>query len=296
MTSSTNAVMQRFLKRSTPLIVFLALMTTHVATQAAEPKTIRGLKNPTSVAVGTSGKIYVTLIGGRDVEKDGSIVIVDEKGKITPFAIGLDDPKGLIIVGDFLYVTDLKKVWKINARGKTEVFVAPEAFPRPPLYLNDIAFDGLGNFYVSDSGNRVGQKGAVFRIDARRQVTQVLDGELTSPAIDVPSGLLMDDPDHIFVADFGQGYLYRYDLITGTPQRMGGGFGGTNAIARDRAGSLYVGDWTNGRLYLIESDLEPPTLISDRFRSVVDMAFTGDGRFLLVLDMKAGTLTWFPVP
>ena len=278
--------------RMTPFLAFLVLT---APSFAEEPRTVSGLKNPESAAVGPGGKVYVTVIGERGKAGDGSVAIVDPSGKISTFATGLDDPMGLVVVGDALFVADVKKVWEIDAKGKLRVFVAPEAFPRPPVSLNDIAHDGLGNFYVSDSGNRAGEQGAVFRIDARRQVTLVLDGELTSPRIEVPDGLLVDDPDHLFVADSGLGYLYRYSLITGTAQRVGGGFGGTAGLAREPGGRLFVGDRKNGRLFQVVSDFEPPGLLSDKFQSVADIALTPDGRTLLVPDMKAGTLTWFPI-
>jgi sugar lactone lactonase YvrE len=275
-------------------IVLGFVLVISASSKAEEPRTIKGLKNPESVAIGPGGKIYVTVIGERDTPGDGSVAIVDDTGKITTFATGLDDPKGLVVVNDVLYVADVTKVWKIDARGKAEVFIAKTDFPRPPLYLNDIAYDGVGNFYVSDSGDRAGKKGAVFQINARKQVSLILDGELTDPQIAVPNGLLCDDPDHLFVADFGLGFLYRFDLNTKNAQRLGGGFGGTDGIARDAAGRLYIGDWKNGRLFQVGSELEPPRLLSEQFQSAADMAFTLDGRYLLIPDMKAGTLTWFP--
>jgi sugar lactone lactonase YvrE len=280
--------------RGTASILLATVFLASGQARAEEPKTIKGLKNPESVAIGPGGKIYVTVIGERDTPGDGSIAIVDDSGKITTFATGLDDPKGLVVVKDVLYVADVKKVWKIDARGKVEVFAATEDFPRPPVYLNDICFDGIGNFYVSDSGDRAGKKGAVFRIDANKKVSLLLDGELTDPQISVPNGLLSDDPDHLFVADFGLGFLYRFDLNTKNAQRLGGGFGGTDGIARDAAGRLYISDWKNGRLFQINSELEPARLLSDQFQAAADIAFTADGRYLLVPDMKAGTLTWIP--
>ena len=278
--------------RSRVLLVVLAIAS---PTFAEEPKTVSGLKNPESAAVGPGGKVYVTVLGERNTPGDGSVAIVDPSGKITTFAKGLDDPKGLVVVKDALYVADVTRVWKVDERGKPEVFVAPEDFPRRPINLNDIAHDGLGNFYVSDSGNRAGKLGAVFRIDARKRVTQVLDGEITSPRIEVPGGLLVDDPDHLLVADSGFGYVYRYDLITGTAQRLGGGFGGADGLAREAGGRLFVSDGKDGRLFLVSSDFEPPRLLSDKFQSPAGISVTPDGKALLVPDRKAGTLTWFPI-
>ena len=143
---------KRALLRSLPLAIAL-----FGVAQAGEPKTIKGLKNPESAAVGPDGKVFVTVIGERAKKGDGSVAVVEPSGRITTFATGLDDPHGVVIVGDSLYIADVKVVWKVDAKGKVEVFLGPEGFPRAPGYLNDIAYDGKGNFYVSDSGDRAGK-------------------------------------------------------------------------------------------------------------------------------------------
>lgn len=277
------------------LVALVICMGMGGVSSGAGPVTVSGLKNPESAVVGPGGKVYVTVIGERDSPGDGTIAIVDPSGKITTFATGLDDPKGMVAVGDDLFVADVRKVWRVDSAGKVEVFLKPEDFPRPPVYFNDIAHDGRGTFYVSDSGDRAGRKGAVFRVDPARKVTLLIDAELTSPPISVPNGLLVDDADHLLVADWGEGYLYRFDMNTKNVQRLGGGFGGADGLARGADGRLFVSDWKNGRLFLVTSELEPPALLSSQFQSAADLAITPDGKTLLVPDMKAGTLTWFPI-
>jgi hypothetical protein len=156
-------------------------------------------------------------------------------------------------------------------------------------------YDGRGNFYVSDSGDRAGKKGAVFKIDAGKKASLVLDAEANSPPILFPNGVLLDDDDHLLIADFSQGYLFRLDLKTKKLERIGSGFGGTDGLAKDARGRRFVGDWKNGKLFELLSENEPPRLLSDMFRSAADIALMPDGNTLLVPDMKAGTLTWFPV-
>jgi gluconolactonase len=275
----------------------LAVALFGIGADAEGPRTVSGLKNPESAAVGPDGKVYVTVIGEREKEGDGSVAIVEPSGKITTFAACLDDPHGLVIVDGSLFVADVKKVWKVDPKGRVEVFAGPDAFPRPPGYLNDIAHDGAGHFYVSDSGDRAGKKGAVFRIDAgSRKATLVLDAETTSPPIPFPNGVLLDGPARLLIADFSLGHLYRFGLDDGKLERIGGGFGGTDGLARDSKGRLFVGDWKNGRLFQYLSEAEPPRLLSDKFGSAADIAIMPDGKTLLVPDMKGGTLTWFPVP
>ena len=85
------------------------------------------------------------------------------------------------------------------------------------------------------------------------------------------------------------------DLTTKKLERIGSGFGGTDGLAKDARGRRFVGDWKNGKLFELVSENVPPRLLSDMFRSAADISLMPDGNTLLVPDMKAGTLTWFPV-
>ena len=111
-------------------LVLLGLATS-VSAQPRKPW-ITGLKNPESVAIGTDGRTYVTVIGEFDKDGDGSVQVIQD-GKAVPFATGLDDPKGMVSYLQWLFVADKKRIWRIDAKGKAEVFVAADAFPRPPL-------------------------------------------------------------------------------------------------------------------------------------------------------------------
>ena len=184
----------------------------------------------------------------------------------------------MVIVDDSLYVADVKVVWKVAKDGKIEVFLGPESFPRTPGYLNDIAYDGRGNFYVSDSGDRKGNKGAVYLIDADKKASLVIDAEASSPPIPFPNGVLVDGPDHLLVGDFSLGNLFRLELKTGKLEKIGSGLGGTDGLAQDSSGRRFVGDWKNGKLYELISKNEPPRLLSDKFQSAADISLMPDGR------------------
>src|SRR5262249_43857577 len=112
-----------------------------VAALAADPlpkPVLTGLKNPESVAIGRDGPMYVSEIGEPDKPGDGRVLVVDKEDKAVPFATGLDDPKGMVFWQKSLFVTDIRRVWRIDEKGKAEVFAAKEAFSSEPLFLNDI--------------------------------------------------------------------------------------------------------------------------------------------------------------
>src|SRR5258708_37016942 len=66
---------------------------------------ISGLKNPESVCLGPDGAAYVTEIGEFDKDGDGQVSVI-KKGQASPFATGLDDPKGIVFFANAFYVTD----------------------------------------------------------------------------------------------------------------------------------------------------------------------------------------------
>src|SRR5262245_11558852 len=140
--------------------LFAAFVGRSLAAEPSKPM-VTGLNNPTAVAVGPDGRVYVALMGEPGKDGDGAIVAIVQ-GKAQPFASGLDDPTGLVTWKDSLYVVDKNRVVKIDRAGKTSVYAAAAAFPTPPQFLNDIAVDERGAFYVTDSGET--SAGAVFRI------------------------------------------------------------------------------------------------------------------------------------
>jgi sugar lactone lactonase YvrE len=92
-------------------------------------------------------------------------------------SVKLDAPKGLIIVGKELWVTDISVVRKFDL--KTLAPKGDIALPEA-TFANDIALAKDGKVYVSDSGIKVGEKGfeptgsdQVFVIDKGGKVTVV---------------------------------------------------------------------------------------------------------------------------
>lgn len=247
-----------------------------------------GLENPESVVQGADGKLYVTVIGKDGTDGDGSVAIIED-GNAKPFATGLDDPKGLVAHGKNLYVADKTRVWKIDPTGKASVHVAPEDFPQKPKFLNDIEVGPGGDIYVSDCGTFVSD-GAVYRITPDKKTSVVLS-QKTAPGLKAANGLLADGPDHLLVADFTAGKLHRLTLADGKLTEIAKGLGGTDGIARDSKGNIYVSDWKGGRVFVIEANTSTTKLLLDKFKAAADLLFLPKEGVLLVPDMKAGTIT-----
>ena len=283
-------VLMRSLVTTVPLVAASGLA------NADEMRVVKGLASPESAVVGPDGRIYVSEIGEFGKDGDGKVTAIGKSGNPEPFAKGLDDPKGLAASKNALFVADKVRIWKIDMQGKASVFVRAEAFPQPPLFLNDLVFDGRGNLYVSDTGDiEKGGKGAIFRVTPAGKVSLVVS-QAQNPSIKSPNGLLFENSGTLLVVDFASGELLRVSVAKGTVEKVADGFGGGDGLARDATGMLYISDWKNGKVWklnLKKKDAKPE-LYPRTFQASADIGLSKDGKFLLVPDMKAGTLVWLP--
>lgn len=270
----------------------MSLQAVSLSINAHEGKKLGGLKTPESVAVAKDGKIYVSEIGEFGKDGDGQISVVDADGALSVFATGMDDPKGIYFSGNTLYVADNKRVLKVNPDGKWEVFATAEAFPVEPQFLNDVVVDGLGNVYVSDSGNLEGKGGAIFRIAKNGKVTTIVDS--SNSLLLGPNGLLMGSRGKLLEVDFVSGIMYSINVKTGEMEKMAEGLGAADGLVRSKKGEYYVSDWKEGRVFSVGKKGEVK-LLKDDFTAAADIALSRDGEYLLVPDMKAGELVWMHI-
>jgi aspartyl-tRNA synthetase len=93
--------------------------------------------------------IYASLIGNRQ-DGDGSVATISTDGKIVnkTFVANLNDPKGIAITKDKLYVSDVTELIEADLKsGKT---LKKHTLPSI-AFLNDVAIDNSGNVYMSDT-------------------------------------------------------------------------------------------------------------------------------------------------
>ena len=279
--------------KASALILTLLLSAGIQSVQAHEGKTISGIIFPESVIQAKDGHVFVSEIVEFGKDGDGKISVIDQAGKVSVFSSGLDDPKGLAIIGKDLYVADNKRVLKITPDGKSHVFAAAEAFPVDPKFLNDLEADAKGNLYVSDSGDLKGVGGAIYRISPAGKVTTVIDAAKDQRVL-APNGLLIDNKGtELKFVDFVSGVLYGLNLKTGVVTKVAEGFGGGDGLVKSAEGTYYVSDWNNGKVFSVKNG--EVKLLKDGFKASADIALTRDGRYLLVPDMKAGEVVYLPL-
>ncbi|HYH67896.1 MAG TPA: PQQ-dependent sugar dehydrogenase [Urbifossiella sp.] len=274
-----------------PLFLAALLLGPAAPALAQQPKTLlEGMKNPESVVVLPDGKTFVTEIGEFGKDGDGKVTLV-ANGKATPFVDGLDDPKGIAFFAKWLFVTDNTRVLRIDvASKKLDVFAPTNAFPVPPQFLNDVVVDPeSGMVYVTDSGDRKGAGGAVYRITPQGLVTTVVNTD-NLKGLHTPNGLAMDGASNLILADFGAGNLYRVKLSTRTSEKIAEGIDGADGLAWDHYGRLFISSWKGGTVHVIPKPGEKPVLLAKGFQSAADICMSADRKHVLVPDMKAGTL------
>ncbi len=249
---------------------------------------ISGLVSPESAAQDAKGDIYVSEIGEFNKDGDGKITRISIDGKLSTFASGMDDPKGLTFIGKSLYVTDKNRVLKVEPDGKWTVFGSTMAFPQTPVFLNDITSDDAGNLYVSDSGN-LKSGGAIFKIAQNKKITLVLDEN--TPEILAPNGLWIIKND-LYEVDFSSGILYKINLKNKSISKIAEGFGGGDGLIRS-GNNFFVSDWKNGKIFKVQGS--KVSLYKDGFTAAADIALSFDRKSIMTPDMKAGSITFIPI-
>ena len=280
-------------------LALLVLAAPAMASAAELPKPlVEGLVNPESVAIGPDGKMYLSIMGEPGKAGGGSVVRIDN-GKPVTVVSDLDAPKGIAFFGPWIFIVDKTKVLRVDLNPrfgggvKVDMLAPANAFPVPPIALNDIAIDPeSGAVFVSDSGAK-GAGGAVYSISFNGLVKTIVN-EKTLPALNEPNGLAMDGASHILLADFGTGILYRIKLADGSSEKLADGMDGADGVTWDNYGRLFVSSWKTGKLFGIPKPGAKPVLVAEGFKSAADTCLDPTGQSILVPDMKAGTLTAIP--
>lgn len=271
-------------------------------------KSLRVGATPESVVPGFGGRLFVTLMGEKRAkgDGDGKVVVID-RGKVSDFTTGLDDPKGLVFVGGMLVTTDFDKVWAIDERGAKRVLAAPEAFPETPRFLNDVVVEPGGRTILvtdmGDLGAMFDAKGAFWPLDsdeARRLVPHgriyrlTLDGKVTvavdhSPEMPDPNGVDELPDGTVLAAEFFRGVLLAWKA--GEFRAVADGFRSADGIVHDDAGHYFITEVRTGRVWRVDAATGQKELLAT-LESAADLLYDGPGRQLIVPDSKAGRLVY----
>ncbi|MEE9331030.1 MAG: SMP-30/gluconolactonase/LRE family protein [Methylophilaceae bacterium] len=273
------------------LFLIVALLgITNLHAKSIYSESISGLLTPESVVQAENGDLYVSEINEFDIDGDGQIKRISTSGKVSVYAKGLDDPKGLALINGKLYVADKTRILEVTGNDNWRVYADESAFPITPQFLNDLVADQYGNLYVSDSGD-LSSGGAIYKITKEGVVSTIVDSG--NPNVLAPNGLWFEGRNNLLTVDFASGILYRVNIGTGKMTKLAEGFGGGDGIIKTKTGKTYVSDWKNGYIYL--SAAGTARTVKGGFNSPADIALSHDGEYILIPVMKAGTLEFMKV-
>lgn len=219
-----------------------------------------GFRSPESAVYDPVADVYLVsnVSGGpADADNDGFISKVSPDGTLLELRwvdaatakTTLNAPKGMALVGETLFVTDIDVVRAFDrASGKPLGDVAIPA----ATFLNDIAAGPNGKLYVSDTG--VGKKSgsadlapngsdAVYVIDAQRSVKELAK----NPELEQPNGLVAQKGSVIVAATSGQ--VYRLDA-QGEKTLLGKPAGGLDGLVLTPGGRLIVSSWEASSVFI----------------------------------------------
>lgn len=214
-----------------------------------QPLRVGGLQTPESVLHDAVADVYlVSNINGSPFAKDdnGFITKIAPDGSIleqtwidgASAEVTLNAPKGLAIVGDILYVSDIDTVRmfdRVTGASKGEIKLQGATF------LNDISASADGTVYVSDSGFKEGFKpsgtDAIYKLVDGKAVVLIKDKTLGGP-----NGLLASVTG-VMVVTFGSGELYTVALdgTRGESQKLPSG--SLDGIVPLADGRIAISSW-----------------------------------------------------
>lgn len=219
---------------------------------------VTGFQTPESVTWDSTQDVYfVSNINGTPIAKDGNgyISVVDPAGTMrdSAFIKHLNAPKGMAVVGDTLWVSDIDVVRAFNTRTG-----APVATVQVPgaVFLNDVTAAPDGSIYITDTAVRFGASGVehvgsdqIFRIASDRKVSVALKND----SIGRPNGITWDGANQRFiVVPFGTGTLWAWKPGETQVTAVGTGPGQFDGVELAH-GAIWVSSWADSSVYRYES-------------------------------------------
>lgn len=199
-------------------------------------------KTPESVLfISSDSTLLVSNISGLPDEKNlkGFISQISLSGEILHlnWIEGLNAPKGMALLGNKLYVTDINDLVEIDTGRKLIInrYHVPGS-----KFLNDIAADTANNIlYFSDSeSNKIYE----FRDS---QVTTWMDSVLSGP-----NGLLVNE-GYLIVAEMKKNALVAVNISTKDIELIADGLGASDGLVQTgNSGEFLVSDW-NGSIFYV---------------------------------------------
>jgi hypothetical protein len=257
-----------------------------------------GLKTPESALPDPTGTFaYVSNVNGQPTDKDGNgfiskVALKDGKLIAPQWATGLNGPKGMALAKGHLYIADIDQLVEIDPSDAKIVarYDAPGA-----KFLNDVAADGEGRIYVSDSSTST-----IWRL-ADGKFEKWLEGE----ALKYPNGVHVVG-DKLIIAAWGApgtsaassapANLLEVSIPDKTVRDLGDGtpVGNLDGLEPLDDKSFLVTDWVAGALYRIDRSGKAELLL-DLNQGSADIGYVPGQHLVLIPMMKDDKLAAYRI-
>lgn len=242
------------------------------------------LQAPESVTYDVSAERY--LISNIN---SGQIIQRHKSGVLSYFVqTGLTSPKGMTIIGDTLFVSDVTKICGYRlSTGERIMSVSIEGAQN----LNDLEHDTSGNLYVSDmTANKIFK----FDLHAQKQYT------LVSSGLSSPNGLLFDTQENrLLVCSFiPKSPILAINTSSGEVTTITTTtLGYLDGITSDGAGNIYVSSWGANAVFRFAADfmLPPERVVSD-LNGPADIFYNITTNTLAIPQMNRNEVTFVEFP
>lgn len=260
-------------------LVSLSLIITGVFISVAQSPslihTTENMKACESAVYYKKGKIiYASIIGGKE-PGDGSVATVSFDGGLInyDFIDGLEDPKGIAITKDKLYVSDVTVL--VEADRKTGKILKRHT-TNSDAFFNDVAIAPNGDVYVSDTRNS-----EIYVLNQAGTFSLWLEDD----ALDYPNGLLIID-NTMYVASWGGsekgGAVSTINMNTKEIVAISEKIGNLDGIQVYDKQHLIISDWGSGKIHLLDITNGTTKEVLKVDYSVGDIAYLQDKKILLL--------------
>jgi hypothetical protein len=245
------------------------------AKTTAQPQRIAvvdGLSQPEALSFDATQNVYfVSNANGSPGVKDGngfiSRISADGVMDSLHFIQGgrdgvlLDSPMGSRVQGDTLWVVDVDKLRGFDTKtGKP--YVTIDLSPLKALFLNDLAIDSTGEFYITDTGVLIVPHGMDSHPGPDRILHVAHDRSISVAAstalLSSPDGIAWDQRAKRFVlAPFAGPSVQEWRIGDPGPKDVAQGKGKFDGVEVERDGSILITSWNDSSV----STLEGPKLV-----------------------------------